>query len=112
MENQKKNNFFVVRTGFEPVQSFRSCSLDKAYSTVSKEVGISYFQPTHIGVILACVYQFRHLTVLEMVCGVDPLPLQPKGFTQKGLLELSSVSYLPELLTTSFDVYPRRDGRI
>ena len=56
---------------------------------------------------VSCV-TIRPLTVLEKVCGVGPLPLQPKSFAQKGLLELLSVSYSLELLTTSLDVYPRR----
>ena len=86
-ENQK-NNFLAVRTGFEPA------------------LGLTTYD------ILFTTTPSSHLTVLEMVCGVDPLPLQPKGFTQKRLLELSSVSYLPKLLTTSFDAYPRRDSRI
>ena len=62
--------------------------------------------------IVSLVNKFIKFHNLMELCGVDPLPLQPKGFAQKGLLELLSVSYLPELLTTSFDVYRRRDGRI
>jgi len=27
-------------------------------------------------------YQFRHLTILEKICGVAPLPIQPKNFAR------------------------------
>ena len=64
---------WVVRVGIEPtiVPYFFGCLL------------LNGFEP-HLPMPEA-LYHFRHLTILEKICGVAPLPIQSKDFAQKDL---------------------------
>jgi len=63
----------VVRTGFEPVWDL----LFRIPYHLQGDVGVVPSSPSGI-----CVFHFRHLTILEKICGVAPLPIQPKNFAR------------------------------